>query len=144
MHIYEFFYTFEMNLKTRTMKELQKQRWSRKMKNAHRMARGITYLDTMKGKPYRERLSLAMKVQHLLDTFLFVDDVNFLRNALGRNFVRIHLEHLKKGRLFVITGGITEIDIYHYVAPRTVDQDEKLIEVMIESEIKSGATLNLD
>lgn len=126
------------------MTELKKQLWSVKMKNAHKMARGITWINRMKGTTYRERLSLAMKVQHLLDTFLFVDDVNFLRNALGRNFVRIHNCHDLTISIFEMTGGITEIDIYPYVAPRTVEQEEECIEVMIQSEINSGLTLNLD
>lgn len=111
------------------------------MKNAHRMARVISGINY---NSYRENLSIAMKVQHMILRQITLTDVNWLVNCLGGKFVNLHLQHLKKTALFEITGGVSEIDVYHYVRPRTGAEDNKAIGVMIESEIKSNIKLNLD
>ena len=120
---------------------MKKKLWSTKMKNAHRMVR---YMPFIQSNTYRQNLSIAMKVQHMIDHTITFADINWLMNYLGSKFVNLHLEHLKKTALFEITGGVSEIDVYHYVKPRTQEQDNKAIGVMIASEIKSGRKLNLD
>ena len=93
---------------------------------------------------YKENLSIAMKVQHMLDRQITLADINWLMNYLGSRFVTLNLQHLKQDALFEITGGVSFIDVNHYVKPRTQEQDVKAIGVMIASEIKSGRKLNLD
>jgi len=85
-----------------------------------------------------------MKVQHMLIRQITLADINWLMNYLGSRFVNLHLEHLKQNALFEITGGVSEIDVYHYVKPRTDEENQKAIGVMIESETNSGIKLNLD
>ena len=115
--------------------------WSTKMKNAHRMVR---YMPFIQSNTYRQNLSIAMKVQHMIGHTITFADVNWLMNYLGSRFVTLNLRHLKKTALFTITGGVSFIDVDHYVAPKTQAQNEKAIGVMIASEIKSGRKLNLD
>ncbi len=115
--------------------------WSTKMKNAHRMAKRISDFNY---NSYRENLSISMKVQHMLMRQITLADINWLMNYLGSKFVSLHLEHLKQNALFEITGGVSEIDVYHYVRPRTDKENEIAIGVMIASERKSSIKVNLD
>lgn len=120
---------------------MNKELWKIKMKNAHRMARRLSGSNY---NIYRENHSMALRVQHMLLRAITMADINWLMNYLGSGFVTLNLRHLYKTDLFTITGGVSEIDVYHYVKPRTEAQDTKAMGVMIESEIKSGRKLNLD
>ncbi|MEE9571973.1 MAG: hypothetical protein V3W20_02870 [Candidatus Neomarinimicrobiota bacterium] len=120
---------------------MKKSIWSIKMKNAHQMARRISDFNY---NSYKENLSIAMKVQHMILRQITLADINWLMNYLGSRFVTLNLHHLKKTALFEITGGVSEIDVYHYVRPRTDEENEIAIGVMIESERKSGIKVNLD
>lgn len=122
-------------------KIMKKKLWKVKMKNAHRMARRISDFNY---NSYKENLSIALKVQHMIMRPISLADVNWLMNFIGGDFVTLNLQHLKQNSLFTITGGVSFIDVEHYVNPRTQNQNEKAIGVMIASEIKSGRKLNLD
>lgn len=114
--------------------------WPDKMKNAHKMASRLC----ANGKTYRDNLSTALKAQHMLTRIITIADINYLMNELGSYWVSLHIKHMDKSAKFYITGGINSIDVYHYVAPRTQEQDEIAIGVLIESEINSGQKVNLD
>lgn len=114
--------------------------WSDKMKNAHKMASRLC----ANGKTYRENLSTSIKVQHMLERVITIADINFLMNELGGYWVNLHIQHMDKDGKFEMTGGISSIDVYHYVAPRTQEQDEIAIGVMIEAEKRIGNKINLD
>ena len=111
------------------------------MKNAHRMARRISDFNY---NSYKENLSIAMKVQHMILIPITYTDINWLMNYLDNKFVILNVTHLKKDALFQITGGIMWIEVEHYVRPRTQEEDQKAIGVMIAAERKSGRKLNLD
>lgn len=93
---------------------------------------------------YKENLSIALKVQHMILRPVTYGDINWMMNYLDNKFVILNVTHLKKDALYEITGGIMWVQVDHYVTPRTQAQNEKAIGVMIASEIKSGRKLNLD
>lgn len=91
---------------------------------------------------YRQRLSLALKVEHLRNRLITVIDINWLK--LYYPHVNLSLiRTLYKSDRFVITGGYY-LSIEHYVRPRTEQEDNYCIGIMIQSEINSGINPKLD
>ena len=106
------------------------------MSRSHRIAK------RMPAGTYRERLSLALKVEHMKAREITVLDINWLM----ANYPKVNLSlvrSLHKTDRFVITGWYY-LSIEHYVKPQSNEQINYAIGIMIESEIKSGITPNLD
>ncbi len=117
------------------------------MSLAHRKAKDMEYYygDT---RPYRECLSIALKVRHMMKRKITLIDVNWLMNNYNSKYVDLSLvKSLRKTDKFCLGGSIKnhiDLSITPYVRPRTESEDNKMIGVMIASELKSGIKLNLD
>ena len=106
------------------------------MSRSHRIAK------RMPAGTYREKLSLALKVEHMRKRLITIVDINWLM----ANYPQVDLSlvrTLNKSDRFYITGGYY-IGIQHYIKPQTEEQINYAIGVMIESEIKSGIQTKLD
>ena len=106
------------------------------MSRSHRIAK------RMPAGTYREKLSLALKVEHMRKRLITIVDINWLM----ANYPQVDLSlvrTLSKTDRFYITGGYY-LSIQHYVKPQSNEQINYAIGIMIESEIKSGITPNLD
>ena len=107
------------------------------MSRSHRIAKRLPETST-----YRERLSLALKVEHMKKRLITVIDINWLMSnhpQVDLSLVRT----LNKSDRFFITGGYY-LSIEHWVKPQTEEQINYGIGVMIKSEIKSGIQTKLD
>jgi hypothetical protein len=107
------------------------------MSMSHRIAKRLPETST-----YRERLSLALKVEHMKLRLISYVEINWLiqnHPHVDLSLVRT----LSKSDRFIITGGYY-LTIEHFVEPQTEAQINYGIGVMIESEIKSGNKITLD
>ncbi len=107
------------------------------MSMSHRIAKRLSETST-----YRDRLSLALKVEHMKLRLISYVEINWLIH----NYPEVDLSlvrTLSKSDRFIITGGYC-LSIEHWVKPQTEDQINYGIGVMIESEIKSGIQTKLD
>ena len=117
------------------------------MSLAHRKAKDMEYYygDT---RPYKERLSAALKVRHMMKRIVTIHDINWLMNNYNTKYIDLSpLRSFRKTDKFKVSGSIRnhiDIEITYYVRPRTQEEDNKMIGVMIESERRSGRKLNLD
>ena len=117
------------------------------MSLAHRKAKDMEYYygDT---RPYRERLSIALKVRHMMKRIIIIYDINWLMNNYNTKYIDLSLlRSFRKTDRFCLSGSIRnhiDLEITHYVRPRTQEEDNRMIGVMIESERRSGHKLNLD
>lgn len=117
------------------------------MSLAHRKAKDMEYYygDT---RPYKERLSIALKVRHMMSRTITLIDINWLMNNYNTKYVDLsQVTSLRKTDKFRLGGSIKnhiDLSITPYARPRTEAEDNKMIGVMIESELKSGRKLNLD
>ena len=78
-----------------------------------------------------------------------VIDINFLMNAYPTKNIDMseHIKSLHMSKRFKLSGAIKndiDMEITPYVRPRTESEDNTMIGVMIESELKSGIKLKLD
>ena len=107
------------------------------MSMSHRIAKRLPETST-----YRERLSLALKVEHMTKRLISYVEINWLI----QNYPEVDLSlvrTLNKSDRFYITGGYY-LSVEHWVKPQTEEQINYGIGVMIESEIKSGIQTKLD
>ncbi len=109
------------------------------MSMAHRVARRMRAADK---RNYRELFSLALKVEHMKTRLITVIDINWLKEFYPEVDLTL-VTTLYASDRFIITGGYY-LTIQHYVRPRTEEEDNYCIGVMIESEIKSGNKIILD
>ena len=121
------------------MKFDQKIQCARIMSLAHKVARRMKALDS---RNYKVLFALALKVEHMKKRLITVIDINWLM----ANHPDVDLKlvtRLHRSDRFIITGGYY-LSIEHYVSPRTEQEDNYCIGVMIESEYKSGIKPKLD
>jgi len=116
------------------------------MSMSHRKVKSLQAFGDQRS--YKELLSISLKVRNMMNRTITVIDINWLYDNLPSKHIDLSLvKSLHLTKAFFITGIIrndADITINAYVAPRTVAQDEALIGALIESDRKSGITLNLD
>ena len=116
------------------------------MSMAHRKAKDLRYYGDKRS--YRELLSISLKVRHMMNRTITIIDINWLMNNYPtRNIDMTLILSLHISKRFELKGSIKnhiDLDISHYVRPRTQEEDNKIIGIMIASERKSGRKLNLD
>lgn len=106
------------------------------MSKAHRIAKQLQVGN------YKERLSIALKVEHLRKRLITVIDINWLME----NYPEVDLSLVRtlfKSDRFHTTGGYY-LAVEHYIKPQTEEQINYGIGVMIQSERKSNHKITLD
>ena len=121
------------------MKYDQKIQCAKIMSLAHKVARRMRALDN---RNYKVLFALALKVEHMKKRLITVIDINWLKAFYPEVDLTL-VRSLHASDRFIITGGYY-ITLEHYVRPRTEQEDNYCIGVMIESEIKNGIKPNLD
>ena len=98
-------------------------------------------------RKYKELFAIALKIHHIKSRVCNLSDLNWLMNFYPTKYIDLSLlTSLSVSDRYLITGSIRnayDLIIEHYVRPRTETEDNKMIGVMIESEIKSGIKINL-
>ncbi len=117
------------------------------MSLSHREAKALRYFGDKRS--YKELLSVSLKVRHMMKRTITVIDINWLMsNYPTRNIdISEHVKSLHISKRFELSGSIKndiDLEISRYVRPRTESEDNHMIGVMIESEIKSGHRVNID
>ena len=110
------------------------------MSKAHRIAKDLLFYGNRSS--YMQRLSLALKVEHMRRRTITVIDINWLM----QNYPEVDLSLVKrmhKYDRFIVTGGYY-LSIEPHVRPQSEEQINYGIGVMIESEKKSGNKITLD
>ena len=116
------------------------------MSLAHRKAKDLRFYGDKRS--YRELLSISLKVRHMMKRIITIHDINWLMNNYNTKYIDLSLlRSFYKTDKFKVSGSIRnhiDLEITHYVRPRTQEEDNKMIGVMIESERRSGRKVNLD